>query len=1224
MHRNHNSQQGKPALTGAGLRHMFLLLLAFAGLLGCMQQAHAARTINSVTLNNATNVTVTPGDFVTLMVNVTTDGSGGAANDWESTGWRISATAPGTLTCWNHGNHTSAGSYSENTTIQVPTTPGTYNAYFVAYNNDSCSSGASATTVLASAVVVVAPLVIDSATLDGASSVSVAAGQTITAVVNATTNSSLAGYQWRSTGWRISTSAPGAVTCVNHTNHDTAGAFNETFSITAPSSSGTYNAYFIAYNDDSCGSGASPPESMASAVTIPSLTEFNSTGGTTATNGLHFYIEDTTKIQVRRLNNTGQVYAPGSIPPSNSLDNGVFIRANGLVYGPSHTVTSFNPSGGMYDSYSITPASPANPSSPGVQQTAAGTFGITAGPQVSVLWKYTTPLDFLIAEVTLTIPAGYAVSAANPVRYYHVFDTYLGGSDNGCGVSFVDNNGKRVIGTYPPASGTTCPSSTSIPASVSIVESFRERSGQTFSSYCASGWATFFNTATPNCSVTQPAVMSNTVVTSYQDTGIGVELDFTAPGTYTFSYDFVIGSPIVPPYDHLEIRHDGEGTLCPDTVTVLACTSSTVPCPVLSIVNTGTLTGAVTTTPSAPTVTKTPATFSLGASNSTQTLALQAAGAGTFTLGTSGLSTTPVNGTKCWNTATSSQTCTLTFANTPCVSGFECLETGVVHNNLTAPSIARNPLYTKLSGTDFKFDVVALQSSGAQATTYTAAANVTVELFDDSVSPTPACSAYTSPLASQSITFAAGDSGRKTLSTNFNLANAYGKVRCRVQDSNQSATVYGCSSDDFAVRPQQFTVTSASANADSTGASTTVSPKVMAGSSFELTAGTATIGYGGTPVLDATKAAAHTGATQVGALTGTFGAAAPGTGNGATGANFSYGEVGYFRLNAGGVVDTIFAVVDSVAGDCVVGSSSNTAVGGKFGCSIGSAVSPYFGRFIPHHFDAVVAQGCNAANFTYSAQPFTVVATARNQANAITTNYTGASWAKATTLSNAGMETNMTGNLLQATDFTAGVGTANNVQYTFPAPTTPPIGLALRAVDADAVSSNGFAEGAANIRSGRARLFNAYGSELLDLPMTFRTEFWESAANGWRTNVLDSCTVAALTFAQVTTPNIVGNTCAIEAANNSGAGCAAAPAVANRAYLEGGLLGIDSNGVAGFAGNFNLWLRAPGAGNPGSINVTAAVPAWLRFNWTGVLGNPVGRATFGVYRSPLIYRRENY
>ena len=32
--------------------------------------------------------------------------------------------------------------------------------------------------------------------------------------------------------------------------------------------------------------------------------EFNNAGGTSSTNGLHFYIEDTTHIQVKRLNNT--------------------------------------------------------------------------------------------------------------------------------------------------------------------------------------------------------------------------------------------------------------------------------------------------------------------------------------------------------------------------------------------------------------------------------------------------------------------------------------------------------------------------------------------------------------------------------------------------------------------------------------------------------------------------------------------------------------------------------------------------------------------------------------------------------------------------------------------------------------------------------------------------------------------------------------------------------
>lgn len=131
------------------------LVLAVMGLFGVSENVHAARTIDAVTLNNASSVSVTPGDFVTLVIDVTTTGSG-SANDWRSTGWLISATPPGTLTCWNHGNATSAGSYSANTTIQVPMTPGTYNAYFVAYDDDGCSTGASSIKVLSNGVIVVA------------------------------------------------------------------------------------------------------------------------------------------------------------------------------------------------------------------------------------------------------------------------------------------------------------------------------------------------------------------------------------------------------------------------------------------------------------------------------------------------------------------------------------------------------------------------------------------------------------------------------------------------------------------------------------------------------------------------------------------------------------------------------------------------------------------------------------------------------------------------------------------------------------------------------------------------------------------------------------------------------------------------------------------------------------------------------------------------------------
>ncbi|MEO8119414.1 MAG: DUF6701 domain-containing protein, partial [Rhodoferax sp.] len=882
------------------------------------------------------------------------------------------------------------------------------------------------------------------------------------------------------------------------------------------------------------------------------LIEFNNGGGTTATNGLHFYIEDSTKIQVRRLNNTGQVYSPTVTPPNNSLDNGVFLRANGKIYGPDHTVNAFTPTGGMYNTSSISAASPANPSSSGVQQTATGNFGISSGPQVSVVWKYTTPLDFLTADVTLTIPAGYAVSAANPVRYYHVFDTYLGGSDSGCGVSFVDANGKRVIGTYPPASGTTCPSSTSIPTGVSVVESFRERSGLTFTNYCSAGWATFYTNGLPNCSVLQPAVMSNTVVTTYQDTGIGIEFDFTTSGTYTFSYDFVVGSPNVPPYDHLEIRHDGTTTLCPDNVIVLACTSSTVPCPVANLVNTGTLTGAVTTTPIAPAVTKTPSTFSIGSASSTATVALQGAVTGAYVLGSSGLSTVPLNGTKCWNTVTLSQSCAFTVTAVPCVSGFECMETGVTYNNLTVTPAARNPLYTKLAGANFKFDVVALQTGGVPAASYSAASNVTVELFDDSASPQPACSAYASPVATQAITFAAGDLGRKTLTTNVNLTNAYSKLRCRVKDSNLTPTVFGCSSDDFSVRPSAATLVSSATAAVAPSAAAT--PIFKAGANFTLNATTSPgASYAGALALDTGKLTAQiTGQDTTRQIGGVVGTLTPSslTAN-ASAVNATYSEVGYLYLAPGAYRDDTFTAVDSANGDCITDTSSDpdladTLSGGKYGCSIGNKTAVSFGRFVPDHF--LVAQGnlvnrrlavcAPASNFTYEGeemqlQNFTLTARNALATPTMTNNYAGV-FARfdggvianfglgAVDLADAtppmaarafvvGAGAGQLGLVSSNGGWTTGLGTfsANLQLNRAAAPDGPyesfrlgaaPVdadGVTVRAVDknlditapADLVNDRVLV-GSTAVRFGRLRLANAMGPDTRNLRMAMETQHW--------------------------------------------------------------------------------------------------------------------------------------
>lgn len=935
--------------------------------------------------------------------------------------------------------------------------------------------------------------------------------------------------------------------------------------------------------------------------------EFNSTGGTSATNGLHFYIEDTTHIQVKRLNNTGQVYSPSAVPPSTDLDNGIFLRANGRVYGPDHNVAAFSPNGGMYNTYSITATSPANPSASGTQQSVTNNFGITSGPQVSVVWKYTTPFDFLTAEVTLVIPASYAISAANPVRYYHAFDTYLGGSDNGCGVRYTDSNGKLVVGTYPPT-GSTCPSSTSIPTGVSVVESFRERSGLTFSNYCASSWDDFWVNGSSNCSVLQTANMSNTIVTTYQDTGIGIQYNFTAPGTYTFSYDFVVGSTAVPDYDHLEIRHTGSGNLCATDITVLACTSNKIPCPAANIVNTGTLTGSVVTTPTTPTVSKSPVSFTLGSSASTATVTLTGTSpGGSYKLSTSGLSKIPSQGTLCWDSTAMTDSCKFIIVNSPCVKDFECLETGVAYTNLTSTPSARNPLYTELTGTNFKFDVVALQTGGVQSNSYTATSNVTVELFDDSASPQPACSAYTSPIASQAITFAATDLGRKTLATNFNVANAYRKLRCRVRDNNLTPVVYGCSSDDFAVRPAGFTVTSSNANADATGASKTATPRLAAGSNFTLTASTGLTGYNGTPSIDNTKLSAHASAVQTGVLTGNFNAASAGT---ATGTAFNYSEVGYFRLDANGVYDDAFTAIDSAAGDCVSGF---TASGSKYGCSFGNATATnYFGRFIPDHFDTVVTQGCSTGAFTYATQPFNTQITARNFSGVRTQNYdSAASFSKNLVLSDANAVA--TGSLasasVAASAFSAGIANATP-SFNFNTAKTAPAAIRLHSLDLDNVASS-TTEGTANIRSGRLYLQNAYGSELLPLPVPLEAQYWNGTS--YIRNQQDSCTI------------VPASSVAMGPYKNNLAACET-----QLGYSSG--TGNLVNGVAR-----NLRLTKPGAGNNGSVDLTlnltsasgntcntatASAASTANIPWFGA--NPSARATFGIYKTPIIYLRENF
>ncbi len=289
------------------------------------------------------------------------------------------------------------------------------------------------------------------------------------------------------------------------------------------------------------------------------------------------------------------------------------------------------------------------------------------------------------------------------------------------------------------------------------------------------------------------------------------------------------------------------------------------------------------------------------------------------------------------------------------------------------------------------------------------------------------------------------------------------------------------------------------------------------------------------------------------------------------------------------------------------------------------------GRFYAHHLDTTVnTQGCSS--FTYDRQPIPkTTITAKANGGATLTNYRGSStasisFAKPVTLTDTTGQGSLSP-VVGALAFSAGTAVldgadADHPRVTFQFTTNPslPATIAIAAADSDASGVAGSA-GSANIRSGRVRLGNAYGSELLALPLPMELQYWNAA---WVPNAADTCSVItpgqfawAFPGGSVSRPN---NLAACESAVS----------------------------VAGTAPNYLVALSAPGATNAGWADLTlnlaatavgtqctsvgAAGPAattanlpWLQFNWLGAgAANPRGHATFGTFRSPLIYRRENY
>jgi MSHA biogenesis protein MshQ len=162
--------------------------------------------------------------------------------------------------------------------------------------------------------------------------------------------------------------------------------------------------------------------------------------------------------------------------------------------------------------------------------------------------------------------------------------------------------------------------------------------------------------------------------------------------------------------------------------------------------------------------------------------------------------------------------------------------------------------------------------------------------------------------------------------------------------------------------------------------------------------------------------------------------------------------------------------------------------------------------------------------------------------------------------------------------------------------------------------------GSTAVRYGRVTVSTAAGSELLNLGVPMRAEYYLNSSTEFVTNTTDSCTSGVtLGLSDFADNLILGETCVVDTGSpgDSAAGC-----------ILAGVAAQLFNGPP-ITGDFNLFLQAPGAGNDGSVTVDAVVPDWLKFDWdTGVAGdeNPSGRVTFGIFGGDesQVYRRELY
>ncbi len=633
---------------------------------------------------------------------------------------------------------------------------------------------------------------------------------------------------------------------------------------------------------------------------------------------------------------------------------------------------------------------------------------------------------------------------------------------------------------------------------------------------------------------------------------------------------------------HLEVRHDtGSGLTCsPSTLIVVACQDAAC-----ASAYTGGVTGTLTATGAGMTVNwPNGASFSIPSGSSSTTKDVQVTTVGSVVFGTAGAVPLPAAPSAC------------NFGNPACT--FTVADAGFLFD---VPNHVSEVTQTVAIRAVRKSDNTA---ACVPALTGSRSVNFTCVYLNPGLGTLPvrvggvalnaandAASVCSSTGRAVNLTFNASG----VASTSVQYADV-GEVQlnARLAGSGSDAGLVMTGTDSFIAAPASF-------------AFSAISPgPIKAGAAFSAMA--AAVNSVGSVTPNFGREAAAQSATLA------FTRAQP-SGSGASNGVFT-GSLGAFSAGVASASNLVWSEVGR--GDLSATLSSANYLGSGLSATGTTGNAGAVGRFTPHHFDVVVTPACSI--FTYAAQPFSARITAKNglATPGTTVNYDGTAattpnFSQAVTLSDApalGLGSFAGTGALAASLFGAGVANTLTPAYSFTAKLTAAQTLVVRAIDADSVSSAGYAEGSTALRSGRLRLSNAFGSEKSPLALAVQAQYW--SGNAWVLNSADNCSVVPA--AAVARSGYVDNKGAPTAAWNT-----------------------TANGIVVAGGNATLTLSAPSPLLTGSVNLalnlgttaadqsclavqpasTGAALPWLRSQNGGCSTawdrDPSARATFGIF-----------